>query len=138
MWPQVIENDDGLRPAGPPDECFYCQQKIGQPHGRECVVVLKDIELEVLCGDVVVGRYARDVPYFWDLANIDFYFNHGSWCADNCLDEVDWQDTPAAEEVRKRIKDLGDECCCGLLAFRYTRTVKDGPYQRPPYKGDGQ
>ena len=25
-WPTVHEKDDGIRPAGRPDQCFYCKQ----------------------------------------------------------------------------------------------------------------
>ena len=40
-WPLVVEKDDGIRPAGPPDACFYCAQKVGQLHARDCVMVVK-------------------------------------------------------------------------------------------------
>jgi hypothetical protein len=36
-WPLVAPNDDGIRPAGPRDACFYCRQKVGQPHKPDCV-----------------------------------------------------------------------------------------------------
>jgi hypothetical protein len=46
-WPLVAVNDHGIRPAGLPDQCFYCHQKVGSPHARDCVVVWKLARLEV-------------------------------------------------------------------------------------------
>jgi hypothetical protein len=40
-WPLVDPQDDGIRPAGPSDACFYCEQLVGTPHARDCVVVTK-------------------------------------------------------------------------------------------------
>lgn len=41
-------NDDGIRPAGPPDVCFYCNQKVGFPHIQTCVAVKKTVRLRFL------------------------------------------------------------------------------------------
>ena len=46
-WPLVDPKDDGIRPAGRPDECFYCRQKVGEPHGQKCVIVNKLVEMRV-------------------------------------------------------------------------------------------
>ncbi len=35
-FPLVDKNDDGIRPAGKPDQCFYCQQKVGSEHKKDC------------------------------------------------------------------------------------------------------
>lgn len=45
-WPLVDPNDDGIRPAGKPDECFYCNSKVGEEHGRQCCIVTKLVRLE--------------------------------------------------------------------------------------------
>jgi hypothetical protein len=42
-WPTVDPFDDGIRPAGATDACFYCCQKVGEPHRRDCVVVKKTV-----------------------------------------------------------------------------------------------
>jgi hypothetical protein len=39
--PLVLPNDDGIRPAGNSDECFYCNQKIGTSHKEDCVCLQK-------------------------------------------------------------------------------------------------
>ena len=39
-WPLVTaDDDDGVRPAGKANECFYCQRLIGNPHKAGCVIV---------------------------------------------------------------------------------------------------
>lgn len=35
----VLVNDSGIRPAGKQDECFYCNQKVGQLHKTDCVMI---------------------------------------------------------------------------------------------------
>ncbi len=46
-WPVVHELDDGIRPAGPPDACLYCGQKVSSPHSKDCVMVTKRILVSV-------------------------------------------------------------------------------------------
>lgn len=81
-WPRVDPHDDGIRPAGPPDACFYCRQKVSQPHGRDCVIVLRRVKL----------RYVVEVevmmPHSWDSDDIEMHRNMGSWCANNCVDDI--------------------------------------------------
>lgn len=43
-WPTVSADDPGIRPAGKPDECFYCHAKVGELHWPECCVVVKDVK----------------------------------------------------------------------------------------------
>lgn len=54
-WPTVDPEDDGIRPAGASDECFYCHQKVGEPHQRDCVIVTKRVRVRYLI-DVDIER----------------------------------------------------------------------------------
>lgn len=81
-WPLVDENDDGIRPAGKSDVCFYCNQKVGEPHGRDCVVVTKTVKLRYSF------KIEVDVPHFWEKSDIEFHRNEGTWCADNALSDI--------------------------------------------------
>lgn len=103
--PLVLENDDGIRPAGEPDECFYCHQKIGEPHLESCVCVTKRvIGIAAICVDV-------SVPYSWDKKDIEFHRNESSYCAGNLLSDID-----TAHEA------LGEENCpCSSVYFEYLR-----------------
>lgn len=67
----------GIRPAGPPDSCFYCGAKVGDEHGAECVVPKRRVRV----------RFSFEVewavPESWDKDMIEFHMNESSWCADN-------------------------------------------------------
>lgn len=84
-WPIVALNDDGIRPAGRQDECFYCRQKVGHPHSQTCVIVQKRVRV----------RYTFEVdinvPYAWGKEQIEFHRNDSSWCADNAIQELENQ-----------------------------------------------
>jgi hypothetical protein len=47
IMPNVDKNDDGIRPAGAPDECFYCKQKVGTPHLIDCFALHQRVKLLV-------------------------------------------------------------------------------------------
>ena len=97
-WPNVVENDDGIRPAGPPDACFYCGQPVGSPHNRTCVVVTRRVRVRYSF-DIEI-----DVPYFWTADNIDFHRNKSSWCADNALADI---------EAHQAALEQAGNCLCG-------------------------
>lgn len=82
-WPTVQPNDPGIRPAGPQDACFYCRQKVGQEHGRDCPIVQKRVKV----------RYSFEIellqPHHWDKGRIEFHRNDGSWCAVNAIRELE-------------------------------------------------
>lgn len=70
QWPLVAINDDGIRPAGEPDECFYCNQKVGLPHGHDCVCVKKRVLVRY------VVEVAINVPHSWSSEEIVDFENH--------------------------------------------------------------
>jgi hypothetical protein len=142
-WPLVHEHDDGIRPAGNPRECFYCHSRVGQPHGPECVVVDKRIEMEVTATlpsedrsgaseEVFIGTWQLDVPHFWTPHDCEFHKNDSSWCASNLLDEREhlvWKD---GDGVWAKLEPLDDEqrCLCSTLSFRFLRVVDDTPRRK--------
>lgn len=79
---EVLVNDNGIRPAGPPDQCFFCGQKVGDPHAPTCVCLHR----------IVKVRYSFDieieVPHNWNKESIEFQKNESTWCANNALDEL--------------------------------------------------
>jgi hypothetical protein len=116
-WPEVLPNDNGIRPAGKSNECFYCKQKVGQLHKQDCVTVTSVLRFNVLMNDKVVGTFEQHEPYSQDLDTIMFRLNEGSWCADNCLDDVDWNDDTIPPMIEEYIKKKG--CSCSLLSFEF-------------------
>src|SRR5262245_5662300 len=110
-WPLVAVNDDELRPAGKPEECYYCKQKIGTPHGSRCVCVTKRVRL----------RYSYevkvDIPHFWTVDDIEFHRNESSWCADNSLDDLE--------------KMKGQHgCLCHVFSAEFLGVVDETPQRR--------
>lgn len=82
MNPLVLPDDDGIRPAGEPDECLYCKQKVGTPHNSDCVILERKVKV----------RYSFEieieVPHSWTEDDIEWHRNMGSWCADNAINEL--------------------------------------------------
>ncbi|MCK9570948.1 hypothetical protein M0R72_18510 [Candidatus Pacearchaeota archaeon] len=106
-WPLVDEHDDGIRPAGNPDECFYCNKKIGTPHGKDCVCVTKRVKVEYRF------EIEIDIPHHWEAEDFEFHRNHGSWCADNAAGDIE--------------RFVGDGCACECFEAKYIETVDDTP-----------
>jgi hypothetical protein len=127
-WPLVDAFDDGIRPAGPPDTCFYCGRKVGEYHQDTCVVVKKRFELRITSEDGrLTGLWQVDEPHFWGKSEIEFHFNEGGWCVSNLLGDrsVAW-DQPGAWEILAQL-DRERGCLCGVLEFTLVRVVDDTP-----------
>lgn len=107
-WPLVDPKDDGIRPAGRPNECFYCNRKVGQRHGPECVIVTKVVKIRITL------EYPVTVPHFWDESQINFHRNESSWCADNAI-----------REIEAHAEKSG--CLCGELKTEFVTVVDDTP-----------
>ena len=91
-WPLVDPFDDGIRPAGAPDACFYCKQKVGQPHKRDCVMVKKLVRFRCSDGtDVDID----DVPHSWSRKYIEENADLWGLCDAEYLGVVD--ETPRRE-----------------------------------------
>lgn len=98
--------DEGIRPAGRPDRCFYCGEPKGGVHKEGCVIRSK----------TVVVRFSVDlvmaVPEDWTEGDIHFRYNEGTWCADNLVDMLG--------EAAKRAEN-GNGCLCYATDAKYLR-----------------
>lgn len=130
-WPLVVRHDDGIRPAGDRHACLYCKQRIGQPHGRQCVIVTRKIELRVRTEDgSLTGLWVTDEPYYWEADNVEFHKNESSWCASNILHEREqftWDQPDAWERLEKLDDSEGCGCLCNVLRFEFSRIVDATP-----------
>ncbi len=117
-FPKVLPKDDGIRPAGRPDQCFYCHSMVGEEHKRDCVTIEKLVEIEFTV------RIPVKVPHGWDQRQIDFRYNDSSWCADNL--------PSLFEEAVELSKDHG--CLCPKSKAKYIQTLDDTPLQKPEGK----
>lgn len=78
-FPKVTIDDNGIRPAGKPDQCFYCGSKVGEEHKKDCVIVNKQVKLKATI------FFETLVPHSWNEDSIHFKFNDGTWCTDNII-----------------------------------------------------
>lgn len=132
--PNVLSNDDGIRPAGNQDECFYCNQKIGTPHKLDCIILNRKVKV----------RYTFDieieVPWSWNKYDIEFNRNDGSWCADNSIKEL----TQAMYEKNIKNNCLCNDFNCEVLEipdktpYRYKKNGKNNllKYLKKKYEGE--
>lgn len=129
-WPQVRPDDNGIRPAGKPDECFYCRQKVGQPHGKDCVCVDKVVRYDVFIKGEKLGTFERHEPHAWTPQECEFHKNRSSWCKDNSVDYIKWSDDRGQQLVDKHLENAdgeGSSCTCSLLTFKFVEVTDEGP-----------
>lgn len=81
-WPLVDPFDDGIRLAGALDACFYCKQKVGEPHRRDCVIVTKLVRFRV------TAEVDITVPHCWSDEQIREDVSNRSHDAYNFYDDV--------------------------------------------------
>ena len=112
--PLILKNDNGIRPNGQPDECFYCQQKVGQPHKIDCIILTRTVKVKYSF-DIEI-----EVPYSWNAEDIEFHRNDGSWCANNALKELN--------KFAKKI-DIEGECFCNYFKAKVLEIPEASPYR---------
>ena len=74
---KLLIDDDGVRPAGSPDKCFYCGRAKGAPHKADCVIPQRSVVLEMKI------KYVASVPAYWTEGDILFHRNESSTCSNN-------------------------------------------------------
>ena len=94
-----------VRPAGKPDECYYCGAKVGEQHKPNCVIRNKTIVARLTID------FVDSVPENWDTEVIDFHYNNSSWCASNILNRL---------EERNNFR-----CLCDVASFEYLRDATE-------------
>jgi hypothetical protein len=133
-WPKVLPNDDGIRPAGRPDECFYCSRRIGQEHAEDCVTVQKKVAYNVLIGGKKVGTFERMEPFSWTANECESHKNESSWCKTNAVEEIQWCKGMPKVVRQKQYKGVLTpdnkplfKCLCRVIEFRFSGIVAAGP-----------
>lgn len=100
-----------VRPAGNPNECFYCHAKVGEQHKKDCVIRSRTVNLDVTMHIVM------DVPEDWNEGQIDFHYNMSSWCASNLLTYLDHRE------------DSG-RCLCNITDVKYVGEATEEDEER--------
>jgi|ERR1700679_3151709 hypothetical protein len=110
-----VTKTNGPRPAGRPDECFYCRLPVGSAHAEGCVLRKRTIvmiaEIEVLV----------EVDQLSAAGVIERGFNEGSWCADNLLGWI--------ENAQR-----ADKCLCDLAKVVFLREATETDEKRHSYR----
>ena len=96
----LVTKENGPRPRGRDDECFYCHHAIGTEHAKTCVCRKRTIMVRVEID------MAYDVPEHWDKDMIDFHFGDSSWCADNIVERL------------QKLQNAGHTCLCSFANFK--------------------
>ena len=135
----VIENDHGIRPAGPKNACFYCRSKIGQKHSYTCAIVEQEVECIAMFDkydETVTFRIT--VPFFWKGEDIDYHFNESGWCADNLFAYVEEdamglltaEGDKAQRVLESAYKKLveKDGCLCNYTTIEFMKVIDKGPF----------
>lgn len=102
--------EHGIRPAGKPDECLYCNSKKGEQHDPSCVIRTRTVVVRMSL------EYVVAVPEDWDAGSIEFHRNDSSWCSNNAQEEV--------ELLFKHVLDR-EECLCNRMTFGYVREATE-------------
>lgn len=104
-----VTAENGPRPAGLYDECFYCKQAIGQQHKADCPLRTKTVLVEYTVRAVI------QIPESWDSDLFEFSRNEGSWCASNIVQEL----------ARFAGEDGMDECLCPWVEAKWLRDATE-------------
>lgn len=110
--PVVLTDDDGIRPAGSPNKCFYCNQETGQPHKEECVILNKKIKVKY------TFELEIEVPWHWTEKDVKFHREMGTWCADNAIEEM--------EKYTKK----DEKCLCPNFQCDVLEIISKEPYRK--------
>ena len=119
------------RPAGKPDECFYCKRPMGAAHKTGCVIVGRTVVIRVTM-EVVV-----DVPRDWDKDSVEFKYNGSSWCASNFIgDLAAWDERvdAAAEKEREHtgLPYAESICLCQNFEAEFVREATEEDHRTMP------
>ena len=109
-FPKVTKNDHGIRPAGRPDQCFYCRSMVGEEHKSDCVVVTKRVRLKATI------FYDVEVPHDWDQKMIEFRYNDSTWCTTN-----------VTQDIKKYAEKSGDCLCFNGSKIEFVEVIDSTP-----------
>lgn len=99
----LVTLENGPRPAGRSDRCFYCDVAVNYPHAKDCVCRKRTVLIEARV------QYVVDVPEDWPVEQIESHRNESSWCASNDV-----------ALIQGRI-DPPEGCPCFNLEFAFIR-----------------
>lgn len=109
-----VTPENGVRPAGKDNECFYCHQPLGTEHLVDCALRTRTVLVEYRV--LVVKHYPTDPD--WDAHLVEFQINDGSWCCSTILGELESLD------------ERDGRCLCANVHATYVREATSGDEER--------
>lgn len=113
-----VTADHGPRPAGKPDECFYCHEPVGGDHKDDCVLFEKLVVVEVKF------QFIRAVPAGFSDHAVEFGMNESSSCANNLLTELN--------RLYPKDDEFATQCLCGRAEGRVLRDATADDMKKMP------
>jgi len=113
--PWIVE-DEGIRPVGDPDKCFYCRRPKGSEHTEECVIRTRTVVCKMTI-DIVM-----EVPESSTPDQIEFHINDSSSCVNNIVEKMSEQ-LERWNEVRD--KEGASPCFCFVAEGKFLREATE-------------
>jgi hypothetical protein len=99
--------------------CCYCKQELGEEHEEDCVrrkkTVLVKVEFEL----------PMVVPEFWDVSQIEFFLNDGSFCCSNLIKDMDKLFNQPDQEVDGQKIPCGTCLCYSAFEAEFVREMEE-------------
>lgn len=95
------------RPAGNKGECFYCNNKIGQEHKKDCVIRSRTVVVDFTVRMVV------EMPECFNEYDIEFKFNESTWCANNLI------------QIMEHAQENSGSCLCNFVNASFFREATE-------------
>lgn len=112
---QLPVTDDGIRPAGDPDHCFYCKAPKGT-HNDGCVCIKRTIVMSV------TTKLLVEIPAYYSEEQIHFFYNEGTNCSDNQIG--------ALYDQMQRMTEAEVGCACRNTRCKYIREATEEDHRR--------
>lgn len=124
----IVTPTRGPRPAGKPDECFYCRKKLGEKHRSDCVIIQKSVVVKMTL-EVII-----DVPRSWEKDSIEFRMNESSWCASSIIRDLNAWEARVDAEAEYAPSGSGriGECLCPAFEGEFIRDATEEDHQKLP------
>jgi hypothetical protein len=100
---RLVTKNNGPRPAGAPDQCFYCLRMLGEPHESQCVLYQRTVKVRA------VIEYEVRVPATWTREHFEWDRNgRGNWGAVHFAGELNALTERDEEGCTVRFEYLGE------------------------------
>lgn len=120
--------DNGVRPAGSPDHCFYCGICVaGQEHLPDCVMRQRTVVLRLEI------EFVASVSDYWDEEQIHFHRNEGSYCTGNDIKDIA---RSCGYEVSPRPGGHLSRCGCETGKVTYVREASEDDHKDLGWRGE--